>query len=160
MSRRLQWLCAVIADGRISATVARVAAIATHADEGGRLVGRAIDLSAASFTASRHLKEHLETLSRMQYIKVEAAPRHGRLIVAIASPQDDLPLGGKNLVEIVGAVVGIASPKTPRGQSKTINIYIDGAEQMAKIAISREDAEAIVAALVPAGARDAPVAVS
>lgn len=161
MHPHIEWLGAVAADPLISNAACRLAvAIAASADIRNRYRGRSLPLAAAAQQSSRHQNDLLEALSRRGFLQVHSA-KGGRLDIEIVPIRDDIvPVSQKPYLEVTGSVVGVVSPRVARGRSKTLTIYIDGAERMAKISISREDAEAIAAALAPTDARGAPAASS
>jgi hypothetical protein len=152
MTRKIQWASAIAADARVTATASRVAvAVAGLSDERGRFAGRAIDLSAASQSASRHLRSHIEALARLQYLRVISAPKNGKLVVSIMLPVPDEIESSttKPFIEISGEVIATTIPKVPRGESKSIHLFVEGPAEMVKLTIGREDVEKIVSVIMP-----------
>jgi hypothetical protein len=150
MHPHIEWLGAVAADPLISNAACRLAvAIAASADIRNRYRGRSLPLAAAAQQSSRHQNDLLEALSRRGFLQVHSA-KGGRLDIEIVPIRDDtVPVSQKPFHEVAGSVVGIVSPRVARGQSKTLNVYIDGVERMAKLTISRDDAEKIAQAVNP-----------
>jgi hypothetical protein len=135
-------------------------AIAGLADEFGALKSRMAVLSDHCNIAARRMVVHLERLASAGHIKAIDLSRQGRFHIQIgAAVETGAPKVEKPFRQIVGAVIAVTEQPAGGGHGK-VHVYVEGSDDMTKVTIPRNGAEAIAAALVPAGARDALAAVS
>jgi len=160
MNPRLAWLSSIAADPRVSVHTSRFAvATAALADDRGRLRSRMTSMADACQIASRHMVTHIERLAELGYVKIEDLTRQGRFSIQIVTaPDDAAPAKEKSYFEIAGTLIATIDPPLPNGRSKSISLYVESDQAMTKVVIPRSDAEAIAAALAPAGAHAAPPA--
>jgi hypothetical protein len=152
MDARVSWLGAIAGDNSVPNAVARFSmAVAAMADGNGRLRARTAALAAAAQVSSRYVQENVQRLAERGYIRVHSS-KLGRFDIEIMTPRDEAaPQSDKPYREIAGSVVGVVA------KAKTSLIaYVDADTAMVKLTIPREGAEAIAAAIAPAGAKDPP----
>lgn len=156
MNPRIAWLAAVAADARLSNIDVRLAvAIAGEADDHGRLKSSMSLLAPYAHISSRRMLPHFQRLAECGHIKAVDLSRQGRFHVEIPPAVDaGAPKIEKPFREIAGAVIAAINQPSANGRHR-MAVYVEADDEMVKLTVPRNGAEAIAAALAPAGANDA-----
>lgn len=151
MNPRVSWLASIAADARLSNIDVRLAvAIAGEADDHGRLKSSMSLLAPYAHISSRRMLPHLQRLAECGHIKAVDLSRQGRFHVEIPPAVDaGAPKIEKPFREIVGAVIAAVDTPTANGRQR-MSIYVEAEDEMVKMTVPRNGAEAIAAALARA----------
>jgi hypothetical protein len=160
MNALVEWLASVASDPKIPSATVRVAiAIAALADDRGRLRARTMQIAAVAHVATRHMQDHVQLLADRCHLRLHSS-RLGRFDAEIILPLDkDGPVPDKPFHTLSGDLIAAIEPRVPNGRPQKLNLYVDAGAAMVRLTIPRNDAEAIVAALAPAGANNAAPAI-